>query len=69
MKIKDRQRAAKKLFKLPAGKLEQVDLSSVNFIPNSMTRAYRNNRYTVMVYDDSATTQGLGYLCKGTKTR
>lgn len=54
----ERKKAAQKLFKLPPGKLEQVDLSVCRFIPDGMTRAYRNNRYTVMVYDNHITTHG-----------
>ena len=39
-------------------KFEPVDLSERPFVPQGMTRAYRNNRYTVMIYDDAPTTNG-----------
>jgi hypothetical protein len=55
---RERKKAAQKLFQLPPGKLEPVDLSACRFIPDGMTRAFRNNRYTVMVYDNHPTTHG-----------
>lgn len=58
MKIKDRQKAAKEVFKLPPGKLQQVDLNESRFVPMGMTRAFRNNRYTVMIYDNAETSHG-----------
>lgn len=39
-------------------RFEQIDLSTVSFIPNGMTRAYRNTRYIVMVYDNSLVSTG-----------
>jgi len=56
----ERQRriAAQKEFKKPVTKFEQVDLSTAKFIPKGMTRAFRNTRYTVMVYDNSPVTTG-----------
>ena len=61
MEISKRQRrlAAQKEFKKPVTKFEQIDLSSANFIPKGMTRAYRNTRYTVMVYDNCKTDKGV----------
>lgn len=58
--ITDRERfkEAQRLLKLPPGKLEQVDLSVAKFIPRGMTRAFRNNRYTVMIFDKHETTMG-----------
>jgi hypothetical protein len=55
---KERKKAAARLMKLPPGKLEQCDLSVVRFIPPGMTRAFRNNRYTVMIFDNSPTSHG-----------
>lgn len=55
---KERLKEAQRLFKLPPGKLESVDLTNVNLIPRGMTRCFRNNRYTVMIFDDHPTTQG-----------
>lgn len=59
MKIKEsRFKAAKLAFRLSPGALEEVDLTECAFIPQGMTRALRNNRYTVMIYDDQLTTHG-----------
>ena len=60
MKITKRQRrlAAESLLKKPEGRFEQCDLSVLSFIPPGMTRAFRNNRYTVMIYDNAETTHG-----------
>lgn len=60
MKISNRQRrlAAQKELSLPVTAFTQVDLTIVSFVPKGMTRAYRNSRYTVMVYDNDITTAG-----------
>lgn len=60
MKISKRQRRieAERLMKQPESKFELCDLSNSSFIPIGMTRAYRNNRYTVMIYDNAQTTHG-----------
>lgn len=58
MRVKDRVKASKEIFKLPAGKFEKIDLATRPFIPEGMTRAYRNNRFTVMVYDNELTSHG-----------
>ncbi len=60
MKVSNRQRriAAQKLHKKQEDQFQKVDLALRPFVPNGMTRAYRNNRYTVMVYDNSQTTHG-----------
>lgn len=55
---KERQKLGNRLFKFPAGKFEPIDLSKAGFIPDGMTKAYRNNRYTVMVYENTPTTAG-----------
>lgn len=55
------QRAqAKKLLKKQAGKLEPIDLAERN-APDWMTRAYRNNRYVVMI-DDNARINGIAAI-------
>lgn len=41
---------ANKLFKQPVSRFEPIDLSSQSFIPKGMTKAYKNNRFVVMVY-------------------
>lgn len=58
--ISDRKRrlAAQREFKKPVTKFEQVDLAVHHFLPKGMTRAYRNTRYTVMVFDNTPTTKG-----------
>lgn len=58
--ITDRERriAARKEMKKPVTKFEQLDLELSSFIPKGMTRAFRNTRYTVMVYDNSPTSKG-----------
>lgn len=57
---KDRQRriAAQKEFKKPITNFEKIDLSNASFIPKGMTRAFKNTRYVVMVYDNSPVTTG-----------
>lgn len=59
--ISDRERrlAAKREFKKPVTKFEQVDLSDHYYLPIGITRAYRNTRYTVMVFDNTPTTKGF----------
>ena len=56
--LKQRKAAARKEFKLPVSKFEQIDLSTAKAIPRGMTRAYRNTRFTVMVYDHSPVSPG-----------
>lgn len=58
-KIKERGKAAAKLFKLPPGKLEPQDLSIARFVPTGMTRAFKNNRYVVMIYDNTVLPNGV----------
>lgn len=53
-----RLQTARNEFKRPVSKFEKVDLSKASFIPKGMTRAYRNTRYMVMVYDNTLTTNG-----------
>jgi D-lyxose ketol-isomerase len=57
---KDRQRRleAKKQFKQPVTNFQQIDLGLATFIPKGMTRAFKNTRYVVMVYDNSPVTTG-----------
>lgn len=50
--------AVQKELKKPVTSFEQLDLSLASHIPKGMTRAYRNTRYTVMVYDNAKTTKG-----------
>ena len=56
---RQRRIAAQKEFKKPVTAFEQCDLSLVSKIPPGMTRAYRNTRYTVMVYDNTRVTTGF----------
>ncbi len=57
-RTKEQKRMARKLLKKPPGKLLPVDLSRAPYTPG-MTCAFRNNRYTVMVYEDSKMTKGV----------
>lgn len=58
--MKDRQRRlqAKKEFKKPVTKFQSINLATASFVPNGMTRAFRNTRYTVMIFDHSPVTTG-----------
>lgn len=58
--ITQRQRrlAAQKSLKKDSNKFELCDLSTASYVPNWMTRAYRNNLYTVMINDNCKTTHG-----------
>jgi hypothetical protein len=60
MKPSKRQQrlAAQRLLKKPEGTFEQIDLRGRPNVPTGMTRAFRNNRYTVMIYDKVVTTHG-----------
>lgn len=60
MKITKRQRrlAAQKELKRAVSSFEPIDLTKASFVPTGMTRAYRNTRYTVMVYDNAKVTTG-----------
>jgi hypothetical protein len=56
---RERRIAAKKEFKKPVTKFEQIDLSNKKgLIPRGMTRAFRNTRYTVMIYDNQSVSTG-----------
>ena len=59
--ITKRQRriAAQNELNKPVTRFERIDLSKASFIPHGMTRAYRNTRYTVMVYDNVPTSHGF----------
>lgn len=54
----ERKQAARQEFKKPVTLFTQIDLSVAPFVPKGMTRAFRNTRFTVMVYDNSPTTAG-----------
>ena len=54
---KAQRSAAKKLLKKPKGPLELIDFEQ-SPAPKWMTRAYRNNRYVVMIEDDVEMTNG-----------
>lgn len=55
--LKERLKEADRRLKLPPGKLMPVDMSKRDH-PPWMTRAYVNNRYVVMIQDDTPTTHG-----------
>lgn len=58
MKLKDRMRASKTLYKQTETKLAPTDLSLMSCIPPGMTRAWTNNRFVVMIFDDVPTSHG-----------
>lgn len=58
-----RKNIANKNFNKPEGEFVKIDLSKSNFIPKGMTRAFKNNRYIVMIYDNSKTTKGDAISC------
>jgi len=55
---RSRQKNAELLYRQPAEPLLEIDMESVTYRPSWMTRAYRNNRYTVMIQDNAHTTKG-----------
>lgn len=61
---KMRKKAAAGILKRPVGEFEKVDLLKSENVPPGMTRAYRNNRFTVMIYDNGQdTSKGKATLC------
>ncbi|HEX8950081.1 MAG TPA: hypothetical protein VF790_14020 [Dissulfurispiraceae bacterium] len=60
---KDRKREARRLFKKPAGPLEPVNLQECRYVPEWLTRAYKNNRVVVMIDDNAMTTNGRAIRC------
>lgn len=52
-----RQKEANKLFKIKPSKFEPINLLEATSVPSWMTRAYKNNRYVVMI-DDCAFMKG-----------
>lgn len=54
---KDRKREARKLLKKPPGPLLPIDLCDYD-APEWMSRAFKNNRYVVMINDNAETTAG-----------
>lgn len=53
-----RNAIANKMFNKPEGDFKPIDLETAAFVPKGMTRAFSNNRYIVMIYDNSKTTHG-----------
>ncbi len=49
---RERRKAAERKFKKPVTKFEPIDLTTAPYVPPGMTRAWRNTRYTVMVFDN-----------------
>ncbi len=49
---------ARMMMSRPQEPFEQIDLSTAKNIPDGMTRAYKNNWYVVMIYDNQETTHG-----------
>lgn len=59
MTDKLRKKEAKRLFKKAPGEFTPVDLSTASSVPGWMTRAYKNNRYVVMINDREQMTKGV----------
>lgn len=55
---KERLKRAAKLMKKPAGKFEAIPIELASNVPSWMTRAYSNNRYTVMIDDNCIMSDG-----------
>lgn len=55
---RERIKLANKEMKKPVTKFKEIDLSLSPYVPKGMTRAFRNTRYTVMIYDNAETTHG-----------
>lgn len=55
---KRRKKLAEQVLRLEPGAFTPIDLFTTPFIPKGMTRAFRNNRYVVMIYDGAETTHG-----------
>jgi hypothetical protein len=64
MKVSARQRrlVAQKEFEKPLEKFQQINLSECVKIPTGMTRAFKNTRYIVMVFDHHLTTTGTAVV-------
>jgi len=58
MKLKDRIRYTKGMYSQTETPFELQDLTTRKHIPPGMTRAYANNRFVVMIFDDSPTSHG-----------
>jgi hypothetical protein len=53
--------AAKKEFMKPVSRFEQLNISGMT-VPGGMTRAYKNTRYTVMVFDKASVSTGTAIM-------
>jgi hypothetical protein len=53
-----RKQAARREEKEGSPKFQPVDLANKSWVPAGMTRCFRNNRFTVMIYDNTQTTKG-----------
>lgn len=58
MKLKDRIKHSRALYKQPETKLVPTDLNLMTRILPGMTRAWANNRFVVMIFDDAPTSHG-----------
>lgn len=55
---RNRKLQAKKMYKQAVTPFKAVDMSTAKSVPQGMTRAFVNNRYCVMVYDNAPVTTG-----------
>ena len=59
MNGQQRKQAARKEEKNLSPKFYAIDLATAPFVPDGCTRAFRNNKYTVTVYDNDPTNKGF----------
>lgn len=60
--------AAQKALYAANPQFEQIDLTTAEYIPDWMTRAFKNNRYIVMIDDNRKTTHGTAICAMVQKT-
>lgn len=58
MTDRERRQLMAKNYKKAETPFEPCDLTIARNIPKGMTRAFKNNRYTVMIFDNTPTTHG-----------
>jgi hypothetical protein len=58
MNSQQRKQAARKEMIEGSPKFTEIDLSKANKMPPNMTRAFRNNRFIVMIFDNAKSTHG-----------
>lgn len=61
----DRQRKimAQSLYKKPESAYEEIDLGKTTNVPKGCTKAFKNNRYFITIYDKQETSKGEAIRC------